>query len=85
MIRITSTSLIIEIPSSRPLETLSDLTTGLLNLVACIDHNDAPKEYVTWGLKNLQNILQQMSLNSNQMGAINEAVKANKLLEAELK
>lgn len=78
MIRITNTSLIIEIPciNEVPLEKLSHMQQGLLNLFGCIDL-DEPQAEVQNGLWHLRNLLKEMMLNENQAGKINELAKKN--------
>lgn len=86
MIRFTEKSLIIEIPCTDaefPLEVLADLQTGLIHFVSIIDHKDAPPQYITWALHNLQRLLSEMVVNREQLGDINRlALKTPALLQA---
>jgi hypothetical protein len=84
MVKITSNSLIIEIPTKNelPLEKLGRIQEGLINLIGIIDHNE-PKAEIQEGLWHLRGILKELSLSPEQLLTINECIVQNKeVLEA---
>ncbi|MEP7317118.1 MAG: hypothetical protein ABI921_00195 [Panacibacter sp.] len=76
MIRITPTSLIIEIKSGNhtPLERLSDLQSGLIDILAALDITNAPPVLLQNGLRQLHELLSSMMLSGNQLAMINEGI-----------
>ena len=85
MVRINGSKLIIEIPcnSQLPLEKLSSMQIGLMNLIGIIDHTDAPKLQVHEGLFYLRELLKESILDERQSAILNEHIVNNHALQKE--
>lgn len=73
MVRITTNALVIEIPAnnSTPMEVLSNMQGGLIDLIAVLDLGESPSNELQNGLWHLRNLLQQMRLSESQSRTVN--------------
>ncbi|WP_315814069.1 hypothetical protein [Paraflavitalea speifideaquila] len=81
MVKITDTSLIIEIPTEHeaPLVKLANMQAGLLELVSLVDHEGAGREAQN-GLFALKALLQEMLLSPGQLIRITQLAKTDSAL-----
>jgi hypothetical protein len=83
MVRILNNKLVIEITCNNetPLEKLTYMQSGLLNLISVIDHADAPRTEVQDGLAHLKDLLKETLLTPIQSSLLHDKINSDQELQ----